>query len=40
MNTQSRNYETFIKKYKLSMDAITQANFKKAHYHAEGGAVS
>ena len=40
MSTQSRNYETFIKKYKLSMDAITQANFKKAHYHAEGALNS
>ena len=35
MNT-NRDYETFLKKYKLTMDALTKSQFKKAHSHITG----
>ena len=36
MNQLIRDYETFLKKYKLTMDALTKSQYKKAHTHITG----
>ena len=36
MNQANRDFETFLTKYKLTMDALTKSQFKKAHSHVVG----
>ena len=40
MNQSSRDFDTFIKKYKLSMEALTKSHFKRAHSHIVGSMNS
>ena len=38
--SQSRNFENFSKKFKLTMNALMKANYRKAYNHSEGALNS